>query len=128
MIRAALLTIVISGCGFPRPADVPASLAIGGTVHGMWTGADGVALRLTANDVDTLYTVTSDGPFSFPAGLDEGVSYVATIAANPTRHTCSIASGANGVVGSTNVTSIDVACVGPMVSIVLSSPEAWTFD
>ncbi len=97
-------------------------------MHGMWTGADGVALRLTADGVDTLYSVSSNGPFSFPTTLAEGASYVVDVAANPGRHTCAVTAGANGIVPAAGVTTIEVACVGPAVSIALSAPASWKFD
>lgn len=129
MWKAILATIFIAGCGFPRPADVKnKSLPIGGIVHGLWRGADGVALRLTADGVDTLYTVTANGHFTFSSTLDEGVSYATTIVSNPTKHTCVINSSANGVVGPNGVASLDVACAGPGVSIDLSAPIQWSFD
>lgn len=122
------LSIALAACGFPRPADVRDSGAVGGNVHGLWTGADGVVLRLTTEGIDTLYTVTANGPFSFPTILAEGVSYVVGIEASPTKHTCVIASGANGIVGVMDIASIDVACTGPAVSIALSAPDPWIFD
>jgi hypothetical protein len=94
----------------------------------MWTGADGVALRLTADGVNTLYSVSSNGPFSFSTTLVEDASYVVEIAANPARHICTVRAGANGTVPAAGVTSIDVACVGPAVSIALSAPAPWAFD
>ena len=94
----------------------------------MWVGADGVALRLMADGVDTLYSVPANGEFSFPATLVEGASYVVAIASNPARHTCAVASGANGVVPGDRVTSIDIACSGAAVSITLSAPAPWVFD
>jgi trimeric autotransporter adhesin len=124
-----LVLLAIAACSFPRPPDVKdPSVTIGGTVHGLWTGADGVALRLTANGVDTIYTAPSNGPFSFPVTLVEDDSYVVAIASNPVMHTCQIAAGANGLVPAGGVSSIDVACTGPAVTIALSSPEPWTFD
>lgn len=48
----------------------------------MWDGADGVALRLQADGVDTLLTVTGDGAFEFPAALASGASYSVTVAAS----------------------------------------------
>jgi uncharacterized membrane protein len=75
-----LITALIAACGFPRPPDVKGKdLPVGGNVHGMWTGADGVALRLAANGVDALYTVTANGPFTFPSTLDEDASYAVTV-------------------------------------------------
>jgi trimeric autotransporter adhesin len=124
-----LVLLALAACSFPRPPDVKdPSVTIGGTVHGLWTGADGVALRLTANGVDTIYTAPSNGPFSFPVTLVEDDSYVVAVASNPVMHTCQIAAGANGLVPAGGVSSIDVACTGPAVTIALSSPEPWTFD
>jgi hypothetical protein len=131
MLARILTMLFIAGCGFPRPADVKnKSLPISGIVHGLWTGADGVALRLMADGVDALYTVTSNGRFTFSSTLDEGVSYATAIVSNPTKHTCVINS-ANGVVGPNGVAcvaSLDVACTGPGVSIDLSAPIPWAFD
>lgn len=129
MWKLILFGVGIWGCGFPKPADVKnTAVPVGGTVHGMWTGAEGVALRLTADGVDTLYSVSSNGPFSFPTTLAEGASYVVDVAANPGRHTCAVTAGANGIVPAVGVTTIDVACVGPAVSIALSAPAPWKFD
>jgi uncharacterized membrane protein len=123
------MTALITACGFPRPPDVKGTnLPVGGNVHGMWTGADGVALRLTADGVDTLYTVTANGPFAFPSTLGEDVSYAVTVVSSPGRHTCAIQAGAAGVVGASGVGSIDVACTGPAVTVALSTPAPWTFD
>jgi trimeric autotransporter adhesin len=129
MAGRVIVLACLAACGFPRPADVPdPAVQIGGTVHGLWTGADGVALRLTATGVDTLYTVPVNGDFVFPTTLAEGASYVASIASNPARHSCTIVAGANGVVPAGSVTAIDVACVGPDVKIGVSAPQPWTFD
>lgn len=125
----SVVLVLLMACGFPRPSDVKnQSVPVGGTVHGMWTGADGVALRLTADGVNTLYTVLANGSFDFPTTLIEGTSYVVEIVSNPVKHTCTLASGANGIVLADRVTSIDVACSGPAVSIIPSAPEPWTFD
>lgn len=127
MWKWLLVLAVATGCGFPRPADVKNQVAVGGIVHGMWTGADGVALRLTADGIDTLYSATANGAFSFPTTISEGASYVVSLASNPTMHLCTISRG-KGVAGPVNVSSIDVACTGPSVSIAASSPAPWIFD
>jgi hypothetical protein len=125
-----LVALIAAGCSFPRPPDVKATaVMIRGTVHGLWTGADGVALRLSADGVDnTLLTVTANGDFTFPTALDEGSSYAIAITGNPSRHTCAIAAGANGVVGPEGASSLDVACSGPAVTVALSALAPWTFD
>jgi trimeric autotransporter adhesin len=127
-MKRGLVVMALAACSFPRPADVKNEVSVGGTVHGLWTGADGVALRLTADGVDTLYSAASDGAFAFPTTLSVGTSYIVSIAADPTMHSCTLAAGARGTVGSADVTSIHVACVGPIVSIALSAPQPWVFD
>jgi trimeric autotransporter adhesin len=97
-------------------------------VHGLWAGGDGVTLRLTADGVDLMHTVTVNGAFMFPASVTEDASYIVVIVSNPMMHTCAITDGATGIIPSSGVASIDVACRGPAVSIELSAPEPWTFD
>jgi hypothetical protein len=136
----------LAACDFPRPADVvgdgrpsddatlPADANgttqsdVGGTVHGLWTGADAVALRLISNGSSTLHSVQQNGAFSFPVTLAAGDSYVVEIASSPTKHSCSIASGANGVASPRSASSIEVACRGPAISITFSAPDSWNFD
>lgn len=129
MSKWLLPLIVAASCGFPRPPDVKnQSVSIGGTVHGMWTGADGVTLRLTADDVDLTYPVAANGPFMFPVKLHEGVSYIVVITASPRMHSCTITAGATGIAPADGAIFVDVACKGPDASIALSAPAPWTFD
>jgi hypothetical protein len=123
-VRAAWIASLLAACGFPPPADVA---RVQGTVHGLWTGSDGVALRLTVDGVNSLLllTVTSDGPFEFPPVLAAGTSFELSIDANPTRHTCAIVSGRNGLV---ERTVVDIACTGPTATIAAAPPIAWVFD
>jgi hypothetical protein len=97
-------------------------------LHGLWTGAGGVALRLTNHGVDARYTVTANGEFSFPDPLDEGTSYVATVESSPASHDCMISSSASGIADPMGATSIEVACAGPAVSVTLSVAGRWSFD
>src|SRR5215470_2352416 len=72
---------------------------VGGRVHGIWDGADGVGLQLEAQGVKTLLTVPSNGDFKFPTPLAPGASYIVTVLASPYLHDCAIQSGGNGIVG-----------------------------
>lgn len=121
------LSIVLAACGFPRPADVKDSVSAGGTVHGMWTSAGGITLRLTADGVDLTHTVPANGSFEFPETLREGASYIVVVVAHPMMHTCAITDGATGIASAEGI-SVDVACQGPVVSMALSAPAPWTFD
>ena len=101
---------------------------VGGTVRGIWSGADGVALRLQADGVDTLLVVPSDGDFHFEHELPPGASYTVTVAANPVMHACAVDAGGNGVIADADVTTVSIACVGPPVNISFSGHAEWVFD
>ena len=118
VVVCAALAMV--GCASSDPVHV------GGTVHGLWNGADGVALHLVADHIDTLLTVPANGAFEFPPVLAQGASYAATIAGQPFEHTCVIVHGGNGVASSDG--SLDVACTGPYVSIKLAGSDDSFFD
>lgn len=127
-MKRALVVMTLAACSFPRPADVKDQLSVGGVVHGLWTGADGVTLRLTADGVDVTHAVSENGTFSFPASVTEDASYIVVVVTSPVMHTCAITGGATGIVPAGGIASIDVACRGPAVFIELSAPEPWTFD
>jgi FG-GAP repeat len=97
-------------------------------VHGLWDGADGIALRLEADGVNTLLTTTTNGAFRFTPQLSNGASYTMTVAANPAGHSCVVDAGGNGIVADTDVTNISVACSGPTMTLALSGPLEWIFD
>jgi hypothetical protein len=119
--RAWMLWVVLGACSDPEHR-------IGGRVRGLWDGADGVALRLQADGVDTLLAVSTNGSFRFEKQLAPGTSYTVTVATNPVQHTCVVDSSGNGVVAEADVTSVSIACTGPAVAIALSGPWAWMFD
>lgn len=127
-MKRFLLWIALVACEFPRPADVKDDVSVGGIVHGLWAGADGLTLRLTADGVDLTQTIAVNGSFTFPTRVSEGASYIVIVVASPSFHTCAIASAATGIVPAEGITSIDIACRGPGVSIALSAPMPWTFD
>jgi hypothetical protein len=130
MKNAGVLLVVaaLAACGSSDPGGPGNSgdRHIAGSVRGMWTGADGVALRLTTDHVDTLLTATANGGFQFPAGVSTGDSYVVTIANQPFEHTCVVARGGNGVVGDADA-MLDVACTGPVSSIRIEGND-FAFD
>jgi hypothetical protein len=107
--------------------DVTQGRAVGGRVHGLWDGADGVELRLMANGVDTLLTA-SNGDFHFQPQFAPGTSYTVTVVTNPVQHTCIVDGGGNGVVPDADAASVSIACTGPAMTVGFSGPWAWTFD
>jgi hypothetical protein len=122
--RIAILA-VLSGCNVP---GVTLGHVVSGRVHGLWDGADGVALRLQANGVDRLFTESANGPLSLDEPLAPGASYTVTVANHPARHTCTVASGGNGTIADHDPSNLEIACTGPQVGIDLSGGRGWTFD
>ena len=108
--------------------DVTQGRHVAGRVHGLWDGADGVALRLMADGVDTLLTASGNGEFHFPPQFAPGASYTVTVVTNPVQHTCMVDGGGNGVVADAEVASVSIACTGPAMTVGFSGPWGWTFD
>src|SRR5215468_10927963 len=52
---------------------------VGGRVHGLWDGADGVTLQLEVEGVNTMLTISSNGDFHFHDSLVSGTSYAVTV-------------------------------------------------
>jgi trimeric autotransporter adhesin len=101
---------------------------IGGQVRGLWDGTDGVVLRLEADGVETLLTVSANGAFSFAKQFETGTSYTVTVVANPVHHSCAIDAGGNGTVEGADILKVSVACSLPGVVIALSGQWGWAFD
>ncbi len=101
---------------------------IGGALRGLWSGGDGVVLRLNADGVDTLLTIGADGPFAFSPLLEHGAAYVVSVVSTPSEHTCVIASGAAGTIAEGPGVAVDLACAGPNVNVSVSTPAPFAFD
>lgn len=87
------------------------------TVGGVVSGLTGTGLVLQNNAGDSL-GVAANGTFTFNTPVASGASYAATIGSQPSGENCTV-SNASGTVGSTNVTSVSVACA-PLTN-------AWTW-
>jgi hypothetical protein len=94
----------------------------------MWDGADGVALRLQADGVDTLLVVPSNGAFEFAHSLGTGISYTVIVASSPARHTCVVDGNGNGIVGDADVAEVSILCTGPEVIVAFPGNAGWIFD
>jgi hypothetical protein len=84
----------------------PGSFSVGGTLAGL--SADQVVLR--NNDSDEL-ALAANGPFAFSAKLPAGAAFAVTVSAQPQNppQNCTVSKG-DGVVGTSDVTSIEVTC------------------
>ncbi len=84
------------------------NFTIGGTVSGL---NGGTSVTLLDKGTDAL-TVTANGTFTFSTALATGATYKVTVGTQPTGEYCTI-TGASGKVGTTNVTTVKVACAPP---------------
>jgi hypothetical protein len=87
--------------------------ALGGTVQGLTTA--GLVLR--TQDQADLAVAANAGAFTFGARVTPGSSYEVSVAQQPSGQTCTVAGG-SGVVGWSDVTSIRVTCVDPVLLTV----------
>ncbi len=107
--------------------EVTQSNRVGGRVHGLWDGGDGVALRLQAGSVDVSFTASTNGDFAFDALLLPGAAYTVTLMTSPAQHTC-VVEGGSGTVPDGDVESVEVSCLGPAVNVALWGRTGWSFD
>ena len=98
-IVAGAVTSVVVNCATN-------AYVLGGTVSGL----DGQGLVLQTSS--TTVAVSSNGTFAFPVAIASGTPYTVTVQTQPRgpSQACSV-TGGTGTMGSTNVTSVSVACV-----------------
>ncbi|MFC1855323.1 SBBP repeat-containing protein [Thermodesulfobacteriota bacterium] len=93
------ISFYLSACG----GSSGSSYTVGGTVTGL-TGT--VVLQLNGgNDL----TITEDGEFTFPTGLDFGDTYIVTVLTQPDEQICTLLSR-NGTIAGANVTDVTATC------------------
>jgi hypothetical protein len=85
---------------------VPTTYSIGGTITGL--SANGLVLSIGSQSVSPALGATS---FAFPTKVTSGTGYTVIVQTQPTGENCSISSGGSGTVGSSNVTSVVIACL-----------------
>jgi 6-phosphogluconolactonase (cycloisomerase 2 family) len=84
----------------------PQSYTIGGSVSGL-TAASGLVLQ--DNGGDDLTVMANATTFTFVTKVAAGGAYAVTVKTQPTNETCTV-TGGSGTVGSSNVTSVSIAC------------------
>ena len=102
---------VTSGAGVVSGANITdisvtcsnVAYSIGGSVSGL---NDTLILQNNAGDD---LSINASGSFSFATSLEGGAVYDVDIESQPANYSCTVSNG-SGVVGSTNVTNINVAC------------------
>ena len=106
LVLAGITAGTLSACGGGDGNSGGGSYAVGGTVSGL----AGSGLVLRDNGGDDL-PVSASGPFAFDTMVASGKSYAVTVYTQPTNpdQTCVVTNG-SGMVGSSNVTNVAVAC------------------
>jgi predicted GH43/DUF377 family glycosyl hydrolase len=79
---------------------------IGGTISGLT--AAGLSLKETTSG-QTVSPAANATSFTFPTAVASGATYSVTVSAQPAGESCTVSNG-SGTVGSSNVTSVQVAC------------------
>jgi hypothetical protein len=83
---------------------VTSTFTIGGTVSGLI--GSGLALKLNGG---ASLPVATNGAFTFPTALADGMDYTVTIAAQPGGKACTVTDG-SGTIAGANVSNVGVAC------------------
>jgi hypothetical protein len=86
-------------------AALTVTLSVGGTLNGL---ADGNSITLANNGADKL-TLTANGAFVFPTGIEKGGAFNLSISSLPKNQPCTHTYGA-GKVQTVEVTSLNVIC------------------
>ncbi|MBK9502396.1 MAG: hypothetical protein IPO06_24045 [Leptospiraceae bacterium] len=100
-----LLKIIFARMNTIVATNTSTTYTIGGTISG-YTGS-GLVL---SDGTESLTVTTSATIFTFSAKRAGGYSYTVTVGTQPSTQTCTVTSG-TGIVASSNVTSVSVACV-----------------
>jgi 6-phosphogluconolactonase (cycloisomerase 2 family) len=117
----ALLSVVLvaswlaacggGGGGGGTPAPPSQSYTIGGTVSGLT--ASGLVLQ--NNGGDNLTVTANMASFTFATKVAGGGAYAVTVMTQPANETCTV-TGGSGTVGTSNVTSVSIACTSAATS------------
>jgi hypothetical protein len=109
MKRTAVLAALAVACttsSNPDGGSPGNSYTVGGSV-----GSNAVGLVLTATPAPNTVTITAgETSYTFPNTLQSGTAYDVTVMTQPSGATCTVANP-QGVVGSANVTNVNISCV-----------------
>lgn len=84
---------------------------VGGSISGLTS--EGLIL---VNGTDTATPNANDTSFTFPTAVAAGTSYAVTVQLQPDAVNCTV-SGGSGVVGSANVTDVEVTCASAAFTV-----------
>jgi hypothetical protein len=93
-----------SGSSAAESVSAPTNYTVGGGISGLTT--QGLTL---INGTDVVTPNAGDTSFTFPTAVAAGTSYAVSVQLQPDAVTCTV-TGGSGVVGSANVTDVQVDC------------------
>jgi hypothetical protein len=108
LVTSMLTVILLASCGgggstAPPPPTAPAStVSIGGNVSGL------IGTVVLQNNSGANLSLTANGAFKFPTGINKGDAYAVTILKQPSGPTCALANGSG--TATDDVTNITVTC------------------
>jgi 6-phosphogluconolactonase (cycloisomerase 2 family) len=99
-VTTSNVTSVVVTCVTP-------TYTVGGTVNGL--AGSSIVLQ---NQANATYTITANGPFTFPGAQQSGTSWSLTVTGQPSNPTqvCTVNPN-SGVIGTANITNVAVSCV-----------------
>lgn len=101
---ATFFTVLgLAGCGGTSDFDATDN-TIGGTITGMWPGAE---VRLNNNGADDLL-LSENGNFTFKTSVKMGGAYAVTVEGQPTGGTCTVENGSG--TATAQITDVSVSC------------------
>lgn len=115
-LAVVLSSLVLAACG-GGGSSTPASSQVGGKVSGL---APGTAIGL-ANGTERL-TISANGTFVFLTKLAPGTAFNITIASQPDKQLCTLAS-ASGTAAGADITNISVTCASLTPAQAISKLE-----
>jgi hypothetical protein len=119
--------VFVGACKFAELPPIEGQ-AVGGTVEGLWTGAD-LVLKLEPVGLEPqLLTVTGEGTFTFSERLPSDTPFAFSIESDAAQHDCQVETP-TGEVGALDVTDLRVRCTSQIaITVALSTLVPFTFD
>lgn len=127
-----LFPLSVAGCKFaelpPIEEDAAIDHSVGGTVDGLWTGADLILRLEPVGAPSQRLTVDREGTFAFPERLPSNTPFTLAIETEAAQHDCMVETP-SGQVGDLDVDSLRVQCTSQIVvTVALSTLQPFTFD
>jgi hypothetical protein len=113
-LAISLSSLTLFACGGGSGSLTAQSAHIlGGTINGLGS-ASGLVLADGSNTVAVSAGATT---FTFPQALQVNTGYTVAVSSQPKGATCSVASGGQGTMGNSNITSVVISCTATQYTV-----------